>query len=242
MKQGRHGIKVLGLSLIAALGLMAFMASAAQAGEFKVTNGSPETTGTFTAKGIASETVSGTVAEGKLLVPGLPLTIKCTGGNASGTVLLGGVVHATILFTGCFAEGAEGTCKPYETKALMEENAAGPRGNILASGLGEIILMEGKHYILVESAKETPFSTIYWQRLCSQPLETKIFGSTVFFAPNALTQLVNQTLSTIPQAELETLFPNDKLFYGTQAAWLDGGGTTNAALTGANVGKKWGGE
>lgn len=237
MSQGRHGIKVLGLSLIAALGLMAFMAAAAQAGEFKV-EGS-----TFTSKAISSESVSGSVGAGKLLVPGLALTFKCTGGTASGTVLLGGTVHATILFSGCEVEGNK-FCKIYETKAKMETELEADRGFIVASGLGEIVLMEGKHYILVSSGA-TPFSTIYLTRStkgCTLPLEEPVSGSTVFFAPNALTMLKEQTLSTMTQTELEKLFSADVLKYGNQTAWLDEGGTTNAAFTGANKGKTWGGE
>lgn len=193
---------------------------------------------TLTEKETASEIVSATIIKGKLLVPNLELTITCAGGVATGTILLGGTVHASILFFGC--ESNSGTfCKPYETKVLMEANETGQRGNISASGLGEIILMGGKHYILVSG---TEFATIYWPKLCPLTLENKVAGSTVFFAPNALTMLKEQTLSTISQAELESLFPNDKLSYGTQPAWLDEGGTTNAALAGANAGKTWGGE
>ena len=72
MSQGRHGIKVLGLSLLAALGLMAFAASAQATGEFTINTGVGGTHKTFTEHGLASETVSGTIANGKLLVPGCP--------------------------------------------------------------------------------------------------------------------------------------------------------------------------
>lgn len=243
MSQGRHGIKVLGLSLIAALGLMAFTAAAAQAGEFSLTNGTPETTGTFTAKGVASESIEGSVALGELLVPGLGISFHCTGGNITGTVLLKdasskAIAHANILYTGCTVKGNK-FCQVYETHAnmLAETNV----GNIAASGLGELILMGGQHYLLVESAS---FATLYLltsAKGCTLPLENAVNGSTVLFIPNALTQSQNQTLIPLTQAELETLFPNHKLFYGTQAAWLDGG-TATVALSGVNKGKKWGGE
>ena len=60
--------------------------------------------------------------------------------------------------------------------------------------------MGGKHYLLVESTEATPFATIYWQKLCSLTLENKIFGSTVFELPTALTLgLVNQGVKTISQ-------------------------------------------
>src|SRR6185295_7174201 len=174
--QKRHSIKVLVLSLLAALGLMAFAASA-QAGEYKIEGK------TATEKGTASESVSGTIAAGKLLFPGLSTTLTCTGGAFSGTILLGGIVHASTLFSGCEVEGS-GTCKPFETKVKMETNLTADKGFISASGLGEIILMNGKHYILVSSPA---FTTIFWPKLCAAPaLETQIAGSTVFYAPSAL--------------------------------------------------------
>lgn len=196
---------------------------------------------TLTEKGITSESISFTISAGKLLIPGFPLTIKCTGGVASSTILLGGGIHVSALFSGCGAEGSS-TCKPYETKEKMESNQTADKGFISASGLGEIILMGGSHYIVVSATEAFAFTTIYWPKLCSLALAVKLFGSTVFSAPNALTQLVNQTLSTISQAELGSLFPNDILQYENQTSWLDEGGTTNAALAGANAGKTWGGE
>lgn len=235
MRQGRNGIKVLGLMLVAALAVMAFTASAAQAGEYRIEGK------TLTEKGLASESVSGTLAKGKLLVPGLALTFVCLKGKGTGTVLLGGTAHATILFEECSVEGNK-FCKTYETKAKMESEVE--PGNITASGLGEVILMEGKHYLLVSSGAGI-FSQIFLTKStkgCTLPLEETVTGSTVFSLPTALTSSVNQTLSTIPQAELEKLFPSDVLKYGNQTAWLDEGGSTNLALSGANIGKAWGAE
>ncbi len=246
MSQGRHGIKVLGLSLLAALGLMAFAASAQATGEFLIEEGGVKKT--FTEHKIAEESVSGTVGEGLLLVPGLPLTIKCTGGTFSGTVLLGGTAHASILFSGCEQPGV-GACKTFETKAKMETNLTADKGFISASGLGELLLMgtapNNKHYLLVESAN---FTTIYWTKLCASALETVVGGSTVFELPIALTPSVTQQIKIIPQAELESLFkanakvePKDTLFYGTQVAWLDEiTGPATAAFIGALKGKLWG--
>jgi len=247
MRQGRHGIKILGLSLLAALSVLAVTAAAAQAGEFTLTNGSPETTGTFTTKAVASETVAGTAGAGTLLVPTV-VTINCTSGDVtSATVLLGGTAHATLLALGCTVEGAVKTCLVYPTKADME--AKTNAGDITASGLGLLILMGTapvKHYLLLEEKEvggvKTPFTTVYFSpEPCTLPLENVITGSTVLELPGALTQSVNQELKTIPQATLESLFPSDKLAFGGHPAWLDGA-TAQAHLTGANLNKKWGAE
>ncbi len=231
MSQGRRGIKVLGLSLLAALGLMAFTAAAAQAGEFKL-EGS-----TFTEKGLASETVQGTIAEGEFLLPGISTTLRCTGGTLSGTVLLGGVVHASALFSGCEILGSA-VCKPFETKAKMETNLTADKGFIAASSLAELVLMGGQHYLLVSS---TNFTTIYMPKICASPLENVVGGTFVLAIPQALTPSVSQTVNTIPQAELESLWPLDILKCGTSGAWFDGG-SASVTLSGANKGKQWGGE
>ncbi len=238
MSQGRHGIKVLGLSLLAALGLMAFAASAQASGEFLVEVGGVKKT--FTEHGISSESVTGTIAEGELLVPGL-LTINCTGGTFTGTLLLGGTVHANLLYSGCSVLG-NAFCKPFETHAKMLTNLAADRGFISASGLGLLELMGSKHYLLVESTEAAAFSTIYLTPAaagCALPLESKVFGSTVLELPTALTMLLTQTVKTIPQAELESLWPSDILKYGNQNAWLDGG-TASVVLAGALADKFWG--
>jgi hypothetical protein len=240
MRQGRHGTKVLGLLLIAALALMAFTAAAAQAGEFRVEGK------TFATHKLASETVSGNVAEGELLVPGL-LTVNCTGGTFTGTAFAGGNASATILYSGCTVLGNK-FCFPFEDKAKMEGNLAENKGFIKASGTGKLVLMGTSHYLLVES---TEFATIYLTKStsgCTLPLENKVSGSTVLELPGALANTVNQEIKTIAQATLESLFEAAKgenkvntLLYGNQLAWLDGG-TAQAALSGALKGKTWGGE
>jgi len=238
MSQGRHGIKILGLSLLAALGLMAFAASA-QAGEWLINTGVGGTHKTFTEHGIASETVLGTVAAGKLLVPSLSLTVLCTGGTFTGTILLGGTAHASVLFSGCEAEGIP-VCKPFETTAKMETNLTADKGFISASGLGELLLMGGKHYLLVSSTEAAPFTKIEWPKICALTLLNKVFGNYVFELPTALQLgLVDQTIVPLLEEVMKELFPNDVLTYVNQAAWLHPG-TATAHLSGALKGKFWG--
>lgn len=112
-------------------------------------------------------------------------------------------------------------------------------GFITGSGLGELSLMGGKHYLLV-----TPSVTIYLTKAakgCTLPLENTVAGNTVFELPEALTALVPQSINTIPQMELELLFPSDVLTYGAQTAWLDGG-NAQLHLSGALIGEPWGAE
>src|SRR6185295_527775 len=196
MNQRRHGIKVLSLSLLVALGLMAFAASAQATGEFLV-EGTPGSVKTFTQHGIASESIAGTLGEGSLLVPALALTIKCTGGTSSGTVLLGGTAHASALFSGCVASTGA-ACKPFETKAKMETNLTADKGFIVASGLGELVLMgtsPNKHYFLVSGPA---LAQIYWPKLCALALEVNVAGSTVLELISVLTLTVNQPTEIIP--------------------------------------------
>jgi len=232
MSQGKRSVKILTLSLLA-LGTMAFTAAAAQAtGEFKLENNN-----TFTSKAIASETFEGTIAEGELLLPGIQVTLRCAGGTFTGTALLGGVAHVSALFSGCEVLSSK-LCKPYETHAKMLTNLAADRGFIAAAGLGELVLMSGKHYLLVSSSN---FTTIYMPAVCASPLENIVSGTFVLALPEALTLSVSQTVNTIAQAELESLWPSDLFFCGSSGAWLDGG-SASVTLSGPNKGLKWGAE
>lgn len=227
----KHGIKVFGLSLLAALGLMALTATGAQAGEYTVEGK------TFTSKAIASETVSGGTSEtSKILVPGLSLTIECKKGKVSGSILLGGVTHLTTLLEECSVEGNK-LCKTYETKAKMETGSE--PGFLTGSGLGETVLMGGVHWwvILIKM-------TIYFEKStkgCTLPLEEVLEGCWTLKIPTFLIPSIIQKFLKLFQFELETLFPSNVLKYGNQTAWLDGG-ELSLSLSGANTGKTWGGE
>jgi hypothetical protein len=240
----KHGIKILGLSLLAAVSMMAVTVAAAQAGEYRVEGH------TFTVHGIASESVEGTIGHGILLVPGLSLEILCTGGTFSGTVLLGGVAHAQALYNGCVVVGNK-NCVIYENK--MDDELFLNSGHIVASSLSEVILHNGEHYLKVSGA---PFGIIYFgnqagKKLCTLPLENEISGSTAFLLPNALSNLINQLIHPLTTADEELLNLNAKkeglnlglqLFYGKELALLDGGIISDAHLTGALKGKTWGAE
>jgi hypothetical protein len=106
MRQRRYVLKVLGLSLLAVVGLMSFSA-AAQAHEWLIEKKVLGTGGW----GLAEAPVGGTVLLSLLLVPGIGLEIHCTDGEFSGTILKGGSSHALILYLGCTVVGATLQCQ-----------------------------------------------------------------------------------------------------------------------------------
>jgi len=239
MKQGRHGIKILGLSLLAALGLMAIASSAAQASNFLIL----ETEGGATKE---TGTATGTAGTGKLLLEN-GLTIVCTAGEANATLEAAGMAKATVNFSTCSVEGNK-FCKVYPTKADM--TAKTNAGKLVATGLGTLILHETSHFLHIEGLGEKKtFSTIYTNTAaegCTLPLENEVTGLDVLALPNALTHSVNQVIRGLTPAEetlLGTLGIGHALKYGNEGAKLDPAEVTNAHLTGAaDVGKKFGGQ
>jgi hypothetical protein len=229
-----HGPKVFGMSLMVAIGLMMVMAAAAQAGEFRL-NGQ-----TFANLGLAQETFSGESGAGKLLVPGLSLTIECTSGDVTGIAFRGGTVLANVLFLGCKVAGNL-FCKVYPTEA--DRNAKIGAGDITAVGKGPLLLMGGKHYLLAEEDGQA-FTLIWFSKAsegCTLNSGECVTGSTALEIEDAL---VNQQLHSarpLTQAEIEALYPADLLSYGNQRAWLDGGLTT-VHLSGANANANWSAE
>jgi hypothetical protein len=100
MRQRRYGLKVLGLSLLAVVGLMSFSA-AAQAHEWLIEKKVLGTGGWS----LNEATVGGTVLLSLLLVPGLGLEFHCADGEFSGTILRSGTSHALILYLTCTVVG-----------------------------------------------------------------------------------------------------------------------------------------
>ncbi|HEV7399052.1 MAG TPA: hypothetical protein VGN84_02160 [Solirubrobacterales bacterium] len=245
MSQGRHGIKILGLALLAAVSVMAVTAASAMAtGEYKLE------AKTFTAAGLAKESVAGTGGLGILLVPAIKLELHCTGADVtSSTVLLGGVAHATVLFLGCTVL-KNSFCHVYPTKAEAEKDSGTGLGDITASGLG-LLRLHGSpvvHYLEVEGPEggTKPFTTIFFGGAeCTLPIENKVTGKTAFKLPGALTPAVNQTLESINEATGTLL--GVQLKFGLNNAFIHGGTfatptTASVHLSGANVGKTWGSE
>lgn len=230
-----QGIKILGLSLSVALGLIAVTAGAAQAasGEFRVGGK------TFEEIGVAQKTILGSVASGELLNFFITGRIFCSGGVFSGTVLQGGVAHVTALFSGCSILNAK-VCKIYEDEAnhLAQTNP----GNIHAGGLGLILLHNGEHYVVFLGH---PFATIWiGGGGCTLPLSNTFSGTLAFKLPTALSDLVSQAITNVAsEAALATLgtllnstllalgYGDLGLKYGNEEVHIDGGNSSGHLST-----------
>lgn len=217
MSSARKGIRILGLSLLTALAAMAFTAGAAQAIEFSLSSK------TFTADGVASETFLGSAGSGALITAESKLEFHCTTGAVTGTVLLGGTVHAHVLFNGCAVVGNK-LCVIYPTAADRTANTNAEK--ILAEGLGEVILHGSVYWAKFSSAS---FSTIFLsKKACTLPPENVVSGSAAFKLPSATTSSLNHTVETINATD-ETLL-GVALKYGTEKANLAAGTTGSIML------------
>jgi len=251
MNYRKQGLRALGLSFVAVLGLMAFMASGAQA-NFQYL---------LTVNGVIDDvpdnlpTVSAH-SEGVLLVPGKNLEIKCptVESDPSAPVLLlasSTVAHGHLIFSGCktftISPLTEQTkCKPWSPGQVKES------GIILAGGLAELVLHptpNSKSYVLfkplVVGGVTQPFTTIELPETCALAETSKVTGSLVaecgelvagaFSGGNCATHRVKQLLRSVTAG----LFPADVLKFGANEAFIDG--IAAVELGGALAGKSWGG-
>jgi hypothetical protein len=239
----RHGLKVLGLSLLASLSVMAFTAVGAQAsglinsGEFLIEDGIGSgglKTGLLTFKqvGITSETISGeqTVLWGELLILELELVLKCkTAAVSEATISALGHGKAKIVFSACELRdhlGNPSGCIVHPIKAL-----------VLA-----LVILHGANlhpYLLFEPQSGEVFATV---TLLDEPLGVCLLPTPVDVTGKVVAEILKplehqvKPLIAVNSGTL-TLFPSHILKYGENEAHL----TTEALvhLTGANDGKKW---
>lgn len=214
----KHMKKAFGLSILAALTMMAMSATAAQALTLKV-NGNKDTDG---------EVVTGTIAKGYLLVVDLKLEITCTTGSAKAELKnklvelkneKGEVIakhrlvegEGTATFNGCDVVGAEEKCTV---------NSPGQKdGTITAKGSGEAVMEGAKTYADLSSGS---FSTIEIQGLCAAAeTEETVSGSATLTLLNPEEELVTHNVEVDDKA----------LFFGTDTAVLH-----NAAKSGPITG------
>jgi hypothetical protein len=221
MHRKRRAIKALGLSLMAALSLMAITATAAQAGEFKVKGNS------FASQSIKSESVEGQVALSEFSVWGLGIQIHCPVGDLSGTIFQGGTVKLEVLFLECQVAGNK-NCTIYEQE---EENP----GKIRTAGEGELIFHNGNHYVKFESEA---FNIVYIKGAkCTLPEEMVAQGSAALEVSTALSELVNQSFSNIDYETEELL--GVSLFCSAEPSTVLGTEGT-ISLSGTREGQAWG--
>ncbi len=225
--------RVLGVSLMAALGLMALTAVGAQAAEFKILG-----TGVAT-----EETVNGKAeGVGLLKVPALSIEIVCQKFSIPNTpitrILSSGVVHVTVLFEECVVWSIKpGTLELIEILPCLVL----PSHHITATALGQVVLHNAETETYIKFTGE-PFANVEFEagKGCPIPLKPVIKGSAAFkvVTGNLAKGGAEVKEPLLQSSEAIQALLGAKLLYGTNEAFVSGSGT--AALSGAKIGCTWG--
>jgi hypothetical protein len=226
----QHALKILGLSLLAAIGLMAFGAAAAQAGSEVFVEGKVLT---------GEKAIKGSVNAGELLTAG-GLKIGCTGGTVAGTVKnveKMGSGSATVTFSGCSVKSAESVCKIYD--ALNMFNA----GVILASDNFLFSIHNGIHYLLKTGLGVNQTLAIFaiedplLLERCPIEGDYEVTGTSALQLTAPLTESKAQAATTVSPATLTLL--GKQLFLGKEKSHLlEGVGATIELTSGEKFGVK----
>ncbi len=236
MNLKKHGLKVLGVSLIAALGLMAIGAVGAQAaGEWKIGGK------TMSELGLASETYTAKLEPGVnalYLVKTLNIEIKCSTIHVLlGDILPSGIVDLKLTFLGC--KVFDDSAKESELTACSIKSAGQATEVIETQQIkGLIILHGGKNYSLTTPSSGLTFTTVELiGASCAPKGSYPIAGTTVVEIGAEAKELL-----LTPVKEPEALFPEvsgkkDGLKFGENKAFLAGAAV--AELTGAKKGSAW---
>ena len=223
MSNAKRGLRVLGLSLLAAMGAMVFMAAGASAASFDVNSQS----------GLHATATGALKEEALLLIPGQSnLVIHCaTATVTEGLIYADGTkAHATINYSNC--------------KTLVEgkENVKCAPGILPVKVKILPITHSGKSYLLVEPLTAgQPFTTFHYNEdTCALPSLPTVTGSVVFECENG--SLVQESCATLKVIRLikpapAALFPTDTIKYGLFAATLEG--EAEVSLTGAHTGQSF---
>ncbi len=222
-----HGLKVLGIALITALGLMAFTAAGAQAtGEWKIGGQ------TMTALGITEESFTGNLGTGikrLFLIKSLNIEIKCSAWQALNALIRGhGHLKLRDLLKICKVFADEG--EEPELSACGVKSTGKAAGEIETVEIeGEVILSEGTNYVLTKPAVAGPFATIeITGAACAEKGSYPLTGTVVY----ALGTEAKELFIT-PVKE----FTGDGLKFGENKAFM--GGAALLQLTGAKTGAAW---
>lgn len=234
-----HGLKVLGLALLSALGMMAFIAAGAQAQTHTelltahtnhnkaggTLNPSPlaspatNTPGTFLvnlgAALLATVSVA-QVGEGVLLVAGRSLEIRCTTLTLNeGKINTSTDASGKATFTGC---------KSFDHKTLTElkECLLKTLETIEAKALVLPILHGGENFLLFEPQGAEPFTTVSYKPGigCTLPLNNPVTGAVV-----ALVEELDAVVQTILFSEGIQLLTGDVLSFGASPSYITAKGT-----------------
>ncbi len=261
MRHSKFGLRAFGLAIVAALGLMAFTAVAAQAENL----GGGGVAGKFRVEGSTALSVSRTFtgaqegSHGLLLVEGRNLTILCsTGKLLEGKVLTESEALVKVLFEGCTTWEFNLSKTIPCVVAEKEEEPAGsekfvgkemitatalilPKLHEVSAGVSEL-------YLLFEGDPATAAFTkfILGGKECPLPKNTEVKGSVVALVTEGSTEQVQKLLTFSDPIQLlfqkrdagtNKFLEGDRLLYGTFESFIDGSAT--AELTGSHVGKLW---
>jgi hypothetical protein len=250
MRNSKFGLRAFGLALVAALGLMAFMAVAAQAenledggkaGKFLVNKAAPTVGTTFQVSQIGT---------GTLLVP-TRVDILCTGGTVTGEFKSSTEALGSAEFTGCTAWSPVSTF-PHVTKlpctvSTKKEGAGGKAETVIVEkAIALSKLHNSEPYVLLEE-DGAAFTTIFFEgKECGLPKENIVTGSVVGKVDNndtvnptvLLSKAIQELFQVVTEVEGKKVIKGDQLKFGALQAFIDAEGT--ATGTGANAGKTLG--
>jgi hypothetical protein len=239
MTHRRKSLRALGLSFLAALGLMAFMAAGAQAANGWLVLSANNNLAKDENVSVVKHT------EGNLLVPNQNLEILCSTVASDGLELIAGTFEArgAINFT---------NCKTFQNGTIS--NVCKPQEPILAGGKAHIFLDNGVNYMLLEptTGLSGVFAHITFGGLCALPKLNEVTGTLVVECLNG--SLKSDNCSILRVAQLLQAAPNQGLFaiklageehvhglfLGANPATLDG--IASVKLAGPNeTGQSWSG-
>jgi len=240
----KHGIKILGLTLLAAIGMMAVTAAAANAEGSLFINGAEAGTTETSAEGEV------TSASGKFVVPGLKITIECkkgTGNAAGGNLgLTKGHLHGLLLILAeeCVAVGSA-LCKVYPTEADRTNKTNAGKIHIHALILflkfsGATVFTFAQPILPGEPALISSFFFTKGEGCLLTP-NNPITGTTGGKTPEGTTELTEHSLNDLSTADEEALAAEGMkigLFDGKEPAELVEG-NAKGHLTGTHAGEKF---
>lgn len=233
----KHGLRTLGLCLMAALGLMAF-SSVAQAAEWYINGVTLKKTETISGKNTTEQLFEMQLGKSKNVIIFHCQKLTIDEGRIFGNEEEHpGTGLVTFLYTSCptLLNGIAWSCKPVEPIQL--------KARIL------LILHEGKTYLLVEPDTGTSFGELGFRFgeescLATGPITGEMVyqclepaGTPVDCATSRVTQLLSPASSAIFNGA--TLPLAQGLKWGSNLMTLNG--SMALELSGVNIGKPWGG-
>ena len=233
----KQGLRVLGLSLLAILGLVVFTVSGALASGTVLVEGlSPPFTVEIKGK-------QHNALEGRLLILSLNMEIFCHNASVSGTLSSAGAGKGTITFKGCLAQAVtNGDVLTGQICELEDMVVKGVALVILHSGNTALTLEQhgtgtGEPYLLVtpEGGVSGSFVTIVNETECALPEEVKVKGCGVV----RIVTTGDQIEHLVSTKGMLSLF-GCKLSYGSNESHLDA--DAFVSLTGSHAGLSWGAE